>query len=54
MTKNYGKYSISMPTPTLNEHLAVYWPPLTPTSRKTLRIDSRLKIEDNFLKDRLR
>jgi len=49
---NFAKSS--MPTPTLNEHLAVYWPPLTPTSRKTLRIDSRLKIEDNFLKDRLR
>jgi len=49
---NFAKTSV--PTPTLTEDITVSWPPLTPTSHRVLRIDSKLRIEENYLQDRLR
>jgi len=49
---NFAKTSV--PTPALTEHHTVAWPPLVPSAPRVLRIDSTLKMEADYLKDRIR
>lgn len=50
---NFAKTSV--PTPTLNEHINVAWPPLSPgIGSNVMKIDSKLSMMKDHIMDRLR
>jgi hypothetical protein len=44
----------SVPTPVLTEHITTTWPPLAPDNHRVLRINSKLSLQKDFIKDRIR
>ena len=49
---NFAKTSV--PTPAMTDHINIAWPPMSPTSNNVYRIDSKLSVMKDYMKDRLR